>query len=71
MHEVAEAGVAAHWSYRDGERVENPFAVDPAKWMASLNERFSGADDHDEFLENVKLEMYSKTRCFASRPRAM
>jgi guanosine-3',5'-bis(diphosphate) 3'-pyrophosphohydrolase len=36
MHEVAEAGVAAHWSYRDGVRTENPFAVDPAKWLESL-----------------------------------
>ncbi|KAJ56933.1 GTP pyrophosphokinase [Actibacterium mucosum KCTC 23349] len=68
MHEVAEAGVAAHWSYRDGVRAENPFAVDPAKWLASLNERFSGADDHDEFLENVKLEMYSdQVFCFTPK----
>ncbi|SDE14732.1 GTP pyrophosphokinase [Paracoccus isoporae] len=58
MHEVAEAGVAAHWAYRDGVRSTNPFAVDPAEWIAQLNERLGG-EDHDEFLEHVKLEMYS------------
>ncbi|MEM6635968.1 MAG: bifunctional (p)ppGpp synthetase/guanosine-3',5'-bis(diphosphate) 3'-pyrophosphohydrolase [Pseudomonadota bacterium] len=68
MHEVAEAGVAAHWAYRDGQRSENRFAVDPAKWIASLTERFDGADDHDEFLENVKLEMYSdQVFCFTPK----
>ncbi|MDH5797234.1 MAG: bifunctional (p)ppGpp synthetase/guanosine-3',5'-bis(diphosphate) 3'-pyrophosphohydrolase [Paracoccaceae bacterium] len=68
MHEVAEAGVAAHWSYRDGERAENPFAVDPAKWIASLTERFENAEDHDEFLEHVKLEMYSdQVFCFTPK----
>ncbi|WP_347312411.1 RelA/SpoT family protein [Defluviimonas sp. SAOS-178_SWC] len=68
MHEVAEAGVAAHWSYRDGERAQNPFAVDPAKWIATLTERFDTADDHDEFLENVKLEMYSdQVFCFTPK----
>ncbi len=68
MHEVAETGVAAHWSYRDGERVENPFAVDPAKWIASLTERFDAAEDHDEFLEHVKLEMYSdQVFCFTPK----
>ncbi|MEZ5685500.1 MAG: bifunctional (p)ppGpp synthetase/guanosine-3',5'-bis(diphosphate) 3'-pyrophosphohydrolase [Paracoccaceae bacterium] len=67
MHEVAEAGVAAHWSYRDGERAANPFAVDPAQWIASLTERF-GEGDHDEFLENVKLEMYSdQVFCFSPK----
>lgn len=68
MHEVAESGVAAHWSYRDGERVENPFAVDPAKWVAGLTERFESADDHGEFLEHVKLEMYSdQVFCFTPK----
>ncbi len=68
MHEVAEAGVAAHWAYRDGVRAENRFAVDPAKWIASLTERFETADDHDEFLEHVKLEMYSdQVFCFTPK----
>ncbi len=68
MHEVAEAGVAAHWSYRDGVRAQNPFAVDPAKWIASLTERFEAAEDHDEFLEHVKLEMYAdQVFCFTPK----
>jgi GTP diphosphokinase / guanosine-3',5'-bis(diphosphate) 3'-diphosphatase len=68
MHEVAEAGVAAHWSYRDGVRAQNPFAVDPARWIATLTERFDGGEDHDEFLENVKLEMYSdQVFCFTPK----
>ena len=68
MHDVAETGVAAHWSYRDGVRAENPFAVDPAKWISQLTEQFDAEDDHDEFLEAVKLEMYSdQVFCFTPK----
>lgn len=67
MHEVAESGVAAHWSYREGARTKNPFAVDPALWIETLTERF-GEEDHDEFLEHVKLEMYSdQVFCFSPK----
>ncbi len=67
MHEVAEAGVAAHWAYREGKRTANPFAVDPAKWVSQLTERFDEGD-HDEFLEHVKLEMYSdQVFCFTPK----
>jgi GTP pyrophosphokinase/guanosine-3',5'-bis(diphosphate) 3'-pyrophosphohydrolase len=69
MHEVAEAGVAAHWSYRDGVRASNPFAVDPTKWIATMNERFEYTDeDHEDFLEAVKLEMYQdQVFCFTPK----
>ncbi|MHA7826515.1 MAG: RelA/SpoT family protein [Roseovarius sp.] len=68
MHDVAEAGVAAHWSYRDGVRVGNPFAVDPAKWISSLTEQFDAEEDHEDFLEAVKLEMYAdKVFCFTPK----
>ena len=67
MHEVAEAGVAAHWSYREGVRGKNPYSVDPGKWIAAMTERLD-EDDHDEFLENVKLEMYSdQVFCFTPK----
>ncbi len=67
MHEVAEAGVAAHWSYREGVPAQNPFAVDPAKWISTLTEKLDEGD-HDEFLENVKLEMYSdQVFCFTPK----
>lgn len=70
MHDVAESGVAAHWSYKDGRRVQNPFAVDPFAWLATIAERFGGNDDqdHEEFLEHVKLDMFSdQVFCFTPK----
>jgi GTP diphosphokinase / guanosine-3',5'-bis(diphosphate) 3'-diphosphatase len=68
MHDVAETGVAAHWSYRDGVRSKNPFAVDPVKWVAGLTEQFDAEEDHEDFLEAVKLEMYSdQVFCFSPK----
>ena len=68
MHDVAESGVAAHWAYRDGERSLNPFAIDPTTWVSTMTERFDQAEDHDEFLEHVKLEMYTdQVFCFTPK----
>ena len=68
MHDVAETGVAAHWSYKDGQRSANPFAVDPAKWITTVTEGFGDDDDHGEFLEAVKLEMFQDQRfCFTPK----
>ncbi|MFC6639433.1 RelA/SpoT family protein [Sulfitobacter sp. JBTF-M27] len=68
MHDVAETGVAAHWSYRDGVRSKNPFAVDPAKWISQLSEQFDAEEDHEDFLEAVKLEMYAdQVFCFTPK----
>lgn len=68
MHDVAETGVAAHWSYRDGVRTSNRFAVDPVNWVASLTEQLDEDEDHEQFLEAVKLEMYSdQVFCFSPK----
>ncbi len=73
MHDVAESGIAAHWSYRDGAPGQNRFAVDPSRWVAAMAERFgvegSGTTENDEeFLEAVKLEMYAdQVFCFTPK----
>ena len=68
MHDVAESGVAAHWSYRDGVRSENPFTVDPVQWITRLVDEFDSEEDHEVFLEAVKLEMYAdKVFCFSPK----
>jgi GTP diphosphokinase / guanosine-3',5'-bis(diphosphate) 3'-diphosphatase len=68
MHAVAETGVAAHWSYKDGERFENPFAVDPFVWLRSIAESFDAAGDSADFLEHVKLEMFQdQVFCFTPK----
>lgn len=68
MHAVAETGVAAHWSYRDGQRFQNPFAVDPFKWLSTLTEQLEGSEDSSDFLEHVKLEMFTdQVFCFTPK----
>jgi GTP diphosphokinase / guanosine-3',5'-bis(diphosphate) 3'-diphosphatase len=68
MHAVAETGVAAHWSYRNGERFENPFAVDPFEWLRTITERFESAEDSSDFLEHMKLEMFQdQVFCFTPK----
>ena len=68
MHDVAETGVAAHWSYRNGERFENPFAVDPSGWFRRISEEFIWVENSDDFIEQVKLEMFQdKVFCFTPK----
>ncbi|HUS55667.1 MAG TPA: bifunctional (p)ppGpp synthetase/guanosine-3',5'-bis(diphosphate) 3'-pyrophosphohydrolase [Thermohalobaculum sp.] len=65
MHEVAETGVAAHWAYKDGQRVQNPFTVDPFKWLSDLVARMEKGDEPQEFLEHFKLDMFTdQVFCF-------
>ena len=68
MHTVAETGVAAHWSYKDGQRFQNPFAVDPFKWLSDVTKRLDDEDDSADFLEHMKLEMFTdQVFCFTPK----
>lgn len=56
MNQIANSGVAAHWAYREGEG-SNP--TDPtARWIEELKELQSQSDDSEEFVENVKVDLF-------------
>lgn len=64
MHEIAEKGVAAHWAYKQGQKVEGR----NFRWMRELLEILEQAQNPEEFLENTKLEMYNdQVFCFTPK----
>ena len=64
MHEVNEKGVAAHWAYKQGEKVVGK----KFRWIRELLEILEQASNPEEFLENTKLEMYNdQVFCFTPK----
>ncbi len=57
MHRVAENGIAAHWSYKEGEG--GAIAQSRAReWLKSLLDLQQNAGDSIEFLESVKIDLF-------------
>jgi GTP diphosphokinase / guanosine-3',5'-bis(diphosphate) 3'-diphosphatase len=57
MHRIAESGVAAHWSYKEGMRIEQG-TNEAFAWIRNLVENQENYKDPDEFLENVKIDLF-------------
>jgi GTP diphosphokinase / guanosine-3',5'-bis(diphosphate) 3'-diphosphatase len=60
MHQRAEQGIAAHWSYKVGKDAGSPDAIDPANiaWLQRVTE--SATHDNSEpdvFLETLKVDL--------------
>ncbi len=68
MHDVAEYGVAAHWKYKESGsvKVANPSDLQFA-WMRKLVELDKDSKNSKEFLESVKLDLFSD-QVFAFTP---
>jgi guanosine-3',5'-bis(diphosphate) 3'-pyrophosphohydrolase len=58
MHRVAEAGIAAHWYYKEEGKSSNNAQVRAREWMHSLLEMQQNAGNSIEFLENVKIDLF-------------
>src|SRR6267378_3786865 len=65
LHEVAEFGVAAHWTYKQGAgKTEGP----QYRWLRELLDILDHASGPEEFLEHTKLEMF-QDQVFAFTPK--
>ncbi len=70
MQAVAENGVAAHWTYKDGIKGDQAAARDVPhyKWLRSLLDILDEAAGPEEFLANTKLEMFQdQVFCFTPK----
>ena len=57
MHEVAEAGIAAHWRYKEGSRADRRYDEKLA-WVRQLMEWQREVSDATEFVEGLKLDVF-------------
>ncbi len=68
MHEVAEYGIAAHWKYKEigSQKSENPADI-KFSWMRKVAEMGKDVTNAQEFVESVKLDIFSD-QVFAFTP---
>ncbi len=69
MHEVAELGVAAHWIYKQGHKLDGSGRPE-YRWLRELLEILENAQRPEEFLEHTKLELF-QDQVFCFTPKGM
>ncbi len=58
MHRTAEYGIAAHWKYKEGGNT-NGSLDSKLSWLRQILEWQSESNDPTEFMDTVKLDLYS------------
>jgi GTP diphosphokinase / guanosine-3',5'-bis(diphosphate) 3'-diphosphatase len=68
MSEIAENGVAAHWTYKTHDAKFDGKDLQRFRWVQDLLEILENSTAPDEFLENTKLELYDdQVFCFTPK----
>ncbi|MFK8139292.1 MAG: bifunctional (p)ppGpp synthetase/guanosine-3',5'-bis(diphosphate) 3'-pyrophosphohydrolase [Bdellovibrionales bacterium] len=57
MHLIAERGIAAHWAYKERGEIHQD-TEKKFKWLREFLETSQLAGDSDEYLENVKTDLF-------------
>ena len=68
MHKVAEEGIAAHWAYKEGKAVSVSKDDEKFAWLRQLMEWQQDLKDPKEFLETVKVDLFTD-EVFVFTPR--
>lgn len=58
MHNIAEAGVAAHWLYKSSDADLSALQQQTHQWLQRLLEIQSESSDSVEFLEHFKVDLF-------------
>lgn len=59
MHRIAESGIAAHWLYKIDSEQENSTQARAHEWLHDLLEMQKTAGNSLEFIENLKVDLFS------------
>lgn len=57
MHRMAEHGVASHWLYKEGGRI-NPRDLDQFTWLREILDRQKHEADSKEFMHSLRLDLF-------------
>ena len=60
MHEIAEKGIAAHWAYKEGKRVnKNNNFYEKLNWFQKIAENDETEATAESFMESLKVDLLS------------
>jgi RelA/SpoT family (p)ppGpp synthetase len=58
MNDMAENGIASHWLYKSGNKLDTSPQIKARRWVASLLEMRDSYDSSVEFIEQVKTDIF-------------
>ncbi|MBW1645489.1 MAG: bifunctional (p)ppGpp synthetase/guanosine-3',5'-bis(diphosphate) 3'-pyrophosphohydrolase [Deltaproteobacteria bacterium] len=58
MHRIAELGIAAHWQYKEGFKLDEQ-ERSQLEWLRQMLEWQGEANSAGEFMESVKIDLFS------------
>ncbi len=61
MHHTAEYGIAAHWIYKESGGSEISKDSTQLSWLEQIKEMQREANDNKDFLDSVKIDLFSDT----------